>query len=108
MDSEKKDDNGSGKAKTDDGNSEDGNDHGGMTMFNAVFVLNVPKDEEDDRILDIYEYVIKKFNKVLKHAQAQSNYVWKESEMILSMKEKAREERGFHHSISNVTLLKCD
>jgi hypothetical protein len=73
--------------------SDDHDDHGEMTMFNVVFVLNVPKDEADERILDMYEHVIKKFNKALKHAQAQSNYVWKESELILAMKEKARDER---------------
>lgn len=72
--------------------SDDGDDHGGMTMFNVVFVLNVPKDEEDERIQEIYEHVIKKFNKALNHAQASNNYVWKESEKILAMKEKAREE----------------
>jgi len=73
--------------------SEDGDDHSGMTMFNVVLILNLPKDEEDERIQEVYEHVIKKFNKVLNHAQASSNYVWKESEMILAMKEKAREER---------------
>ena len=73
--------------------SEDGDDSGGMTMFNVVFILNLPKEEQDQRILEIYEYIIKKFNKAMKHAQASSNFVWEESEMILSMKEKAREER---------------
>jgi hypothetical protein len=92
---EEKDKNEKAEARAGD-NTSDGDDHGGMTMFNAVFVLNVPRDEEDERIADMYEHVIKKFNKALKHAQAQSNYVWKESEMILSMKEKGREERKFH------------
>lgn len=73
-------------------NSDDADDNGEMTMFNVVFVLNLPKHDADGRIL-IYEHVIKKFNKALKHAQAQENFVWKQSEMILSMKEKAREER---------------
>ena len=72
--------------------SEDADDNGDMTMFNVVFVLNLPKHDADGRVL-IYEHVIKKFNKALKHAQAQDNFVWKESERILSMKEKAREER---------------
>jgi hypothetical protein len=72
--------------------SEDGDDLGGMTMFNAVFILNVRKGETKERIKDIYEHVIKRFNKALKHAQASANYVWKESEMIISMKEKAKEE----------------
>ncbi len=74
-------------------NSEDDDDHGGMTMFNAVFIMNPSKKESDDSIAQMYEHVIKKFNKALKHAQASSTYVWKESEMILAMKEKAREER---------------
>lgn len=72
--------------------SENEDDHGGMTMFNIVFILNVAKDEADERIFMIYEHVIKKLNKAMKHAQATANYVWKESEMILSMKEKARED----------------
>lgn len=82
----------SSKPKTDDASEEDGDDHGGMTMFNVFFVLHVPKEEVDAKISAIYEHVIKKFNKALNHAQASSNYVWKESEMILAMKEKAREE----------------
>jgi hypothetical protein len=83
----------SSKTPATDNNSEDGDDHGGMTMFNVVFILSVAKDEADERIAEVYEHAIKKFNKALKHAQASSNYVWKESEMILGMKEKAREER---------------
>lgn len=76
-------------------NSEEGSDQVGMTMFNVVFILQVPKDEEDYRVSDIFEHVIKEFNKALKHAQAQNEYVNKESEMILAMKEKAREESEF-------------
>ena len=83
--------------------SEDGEDHGGMTMFNVVFILNVPKDEADEKIATIYDHVIKKLNKALKHGQASANYVWKESEMILLMKEKAREESklGLYYSITH-------
>lgn len=73
-------------------NSDEEDDSGGMTMFNVVFMLSTPKDEEDERINEIYEHVVETFNKALKYAQANSNYVWKEAEMILSMKEKAREE----------------
>ena len=105
VDTEKKADN--GKAKADDNNSEDGDDHGGMTMFNVVFVLNAPRNEEDERIGEIYEHVVKKFNKALKHAQAQNNYVWKESELILTMKEKAREDRRSKkrmHVLASLTL----
>lgn len=87
------------KAKTDgeteqitSTNSEDG-ESGGITMFNAVFVMSLSKMEANQRIYNIYEHVVKNFNKALNHAQSQDNYVWKESEMILAMKEKAREER---------------
>ncbi|KAL2067028.1 hypothetical protein VTL71DRAFT_1452 [Oculimacula yallundae] len=86
--------------------SEDGDDHGGMTMFNVVFILNVAKDEADERIDIIYDHVIKKLNKALKHGQASANYVWKESEMILLMKEKAREERRPMTWLWNEILLK--
>ncbi|KAK0104770.1 Nitrogen permease regulator 3 [Cadophora gregata] len=86
--------------------SEDGEDHGGMTMFNMVFILNVPKDEADERIATIYDHVIKKLNKALKHGQASANYVWKESEMILLMKEKAREERRPMSWLWSEVLLK--
>lgn len=72
--------------------SSDPDDNGGMTMFNVVFILSLPKDNVEERIL-IYDHVVKKFNKALKHAQAQDDYVWKESEKILVLKEKARDER---------------
>ncbi|KAF7895140.1 hypothetical protein EAF00_006954 [Botryotinia globosa] len=72
---------------------DDGDDHGEMTMFNVVFVISLPRHEQDERIEELYEHVIKTFNKALNHAQAQSNYVWKESETILGMKERAREDK---------------
>ncbi|KAN0117279.1 Nitrogen Permease regulator of amino acid transport activity 3 domain containing protein [Hyaloscypha variabilis] len=86
--------------------SEDGDDHGGMTMFNIVFILNPRKDQAREKIKDIYEHVIKKFNKALKHAQASANYVWKESEMMLLMKEKAKEERRPMSWLWNEILIK--
>lgn len=78
-----------------DTTSDDGEGRSGMTMFNVIFILKYPKAEEDERILEIYDHAIKKLNKAMKHAQAQSDYVWKESRMILNMKEKAREESMF-------------
>lgn len=93
------DDGKNGDAKSNDNTSEDGDDHGGMTMFNVVFILSVAKEQVDAKVQEVYEHVVKKFNKALNHAQGSSNYVWKESEMILSMKEKAREEREYHISI---------
>lgn len=80
--------------------SENGDEHGGMTMFNVVFILNAEKQKIDDKIANIYEHVVKKLNKALHHAQAHGDYVWKESEMILAMKEKAKEESKYHLAIS--------
>ncbi|KAF8858117.1 hypothetical protein BDZ45DRAFT_651859 [Acephala macrosclerotiorum] len=81
-------------------------DDGGMTMFNVHFILDLPKHESDARIAEIYHHVIKSFHKALNHAQESSNYVWKESEMILGMKEKAREERRPMSWLWNEILLR--
>ncbi|RKF76792.1 Nitrogen permease regulator 3 [Golovinomyces cichoracearum] len=68
-------------------------DEGGMTMFNAVFILDVPRHDLKQKAEEMYEQVAKKFNWALMRAQANSCYVWNESELILTMKEKAREDR---------------
>ncbi|CAG8973515.1 hypothetical protein HYALB_00002840 [Hymenoscyphus albidus] len=86
--------------------SDEGENPGGMTMFNVVFMLNVSKHEEDARIAEIYEHIIKKFNKAFNHAQASDNYVWKESERILQMKERAREELRPMSWLWNEILIK--
>jgi hypothetical protein len=64
-----------------------------MTMFNVVFVLNPTPLEYPFRIKEMYENVVKKFARALKWEQSVNNYVWKESQTILSLKEKAREDR---------------
>lgn len=87
--------------------SDDGDDHGEMTMFNVVFVISLPRHEQDERIEELYEHVIKTFNKALNHAQAQSNYVWKESETILGMKERAREDSKFPSRLDSLHNLTC-
>lgn len=86
---------GSSQSKKAAVSSDDGDEQAEMTMFNVVFVVSLPRHEQDERIAELYEHVIKTFNKALNHAQAQSNYVWKESETILSMKERAREDSKF-------------
>ncbi|KAI9716449.1 MAG: hypothetical protein M1812_005344 [Candelaria pacifica] len=63
-----------------------------MSMFNIVFVLNPPALEYQVRVKEMYENVAKKFAKALKWEQARSNYVWKESKVILSLKEDARDK----------------
>ncbi|KAF7853407.1 hypothetical protein EAF04_010700 [Stromatinia cepivora] len=95
----------SAQAKKDSG-SDDGDDRGEMTMFNVVFVVSLPRHEQDERIEELYEHVIKTFNKALNHAQAQSNYVWKESETILGMKERAREDKRPMSQLWSQILIK--
>lgn len=65
-----------------------------MVMFNVVFVLSPPFLEYAIRVEDMYENIARKFTKVLKYEQAQSNYVYKESRLIMSMKDKAKEQRA--------------
>ncbi|KAI9811527.1 MAG: Nitrogen permease regulator 3 [Thelocarpon impressellum] len=63
-----------------------------MSMFNVLFVLNPPELEYNLRVNQMYEHVAKKLAKAFKYEQARSNWVWKESERILNLKEKGREE----------------
>lgn len=70
-----------------------------MTMFNVVFVLNPEILEYGDRVRECYENVIKKFGKALKLEQARADYVWRETQTILNIKDKCR-EIGECYSIS--------
>lgn len=66
---------------------------GGMTMFNLVFIMNPKKTEAPAKVADMFEHVAKDINKALRYAQNYSNYVWKESDMILNLKEKAKDNQ---------------
>ncbi|PGH29389.1 hypothetical protein GX50_07871 [[Emmonsia] crescens] len=68
-------------------------DKDSMTMFNVVFVLNPPLLEYGLRIREKYENVIKKFGKGLKSEQARVDYVWKEAQTIINIKEKGKENK---------------
>ncbi|POS88328.1 hypothetical protein EPUL_000738 [Erysiphe pulchra] len=68
-------------------------DEGSMTMFNSVFILDVPRYDMKQKVEEMCDHVVKKFNLALMEAQAGSGYVSRESELILTMKEKAREDR---------------
>ncbi|KAF2088902.1 hypothetical protein K490DRAFT_72584 [Saccharata proteae CBS 121410] len=80
-----------------------------MTMFNAVFVLNPPALEYQLRVREMYDNVVRTFAKDLKHEQAKSSYVWKQSKAILSTKNKARENRdpvsGLWHNLISLSPL---
>jgi nitrogen permease regulator 3-like protein len=61
-----------------------------MTIFNVVFVLNPPILEYSLRVKEMYDHVVKKLGRALKREQARTNYVWKQSEIILEAKAQAR------------------
>ncbi|KAL2872122.1 nitrogen permease regulator 3 family protein [Aspergillus lucknowensis] len=83
----------SNRSSKNPGDSLDVDDKDSMTMFNVVFVLDPPLLEYSTRIREIYDNIIKKFIKALKYEQARTDYVWKESQHILHLKEKAKEKR---------------
>ncbi|KAL9617262.1 MAG: hypothetical protein Q9160_007943 [Pyrenula sp. 1 TL-2023] len=64
-----------------------------MTMFNVVFVLNPPVLEYSLRVREMYDNVVKKLGRALKWEQARVDYVWKEAQVIMNLKDKARESR---------------
>jgi nitrogen permease regulator 3-like protein len=70
-----------------------------MGMFNIVFVLSPPALEYHIRVQDMYDSVAKKFAKALKFEQANNNYVYKQSRLILSLKDKAKEQRAPSYSL---------
>ncbi len=63
-----------------------------MTMFNLVFILNPKKQEVTELVDTMYSHIIKKVNKAYKYCQQRSDFVWKESKRILTLKDKARED----------------
>ena len=79
-------------ARTAPSASRDSDDRDAMTMFNVVFVLDPPLLEYPVRVREIYDNIIKKFTKALKWEQARTDYVWRESQHILHIKEMAREK----------------
>jgi nitrogen permease regulator 3-like protein len=72
-----------------------------MTIFNVVFVLNPPILEYSLRVKEMYDHVVKKLGRALKWEQARTNYVWKQSEIILKAKAQARRKSQFSCSLSS-------
>lgn len=62
-------------------------DDGGMYQFNMLFVMNPPVVEYNHRIDEMFHYIISRISLLLRYEQQKSNYVWKESEKILKLKE---------------------
>ncbi|KAI9891816.1 MAG: Nitrogen permease regulator 3 [Vezdaea aestivalis] len=80
-------------SENDDIRSESTDDGNSMVMFNVVFVLNPPALEYHLRIGEMYDHVVKNFTKALKYEQARSEYVWKQSDLMLNLREKAKEHK---------------
>ena len=69
-----------------------GGDGSEMSMYNVVFVMNPPALQHQAKVAAMYENVVKKFAKALKYEQARTGYVWTESQKIMDMKSKGRDE----------------
>ncbi|KAI2629387.1 nitrogen permease regulator of amino acid transport activity 3-domain-containing protein [Xylaria nigripes] len=65
----------------------------GMNMFNLVFILNPKKHEAKELAETLYVHIIRKINKLFKYSQQKTDFVWKESKRILTLKDKNRELR---------------
>ncbi|KAI1503206.1 nitrogen permease regulator of amino acid transport activity 3-domain-containing protein [Biscogniauxia marginata] len=65
----------------------------GMTMFNLVFILSPKRHEAKELAETLYFHIIKKINKAFKYSQQKSDFVWKESKRILTLKDKNREAK---------------
>lgn len=70
----------------------------GMSMFHVVFVMNPPQLEYHTRVQEMYTCVVKKFARALRLEQARTDYVRREMELILKMKEKAIHDGEFSDS----------
>ncbi|KEF57202.1 uncharacterized protein A1O9_07392 [Exophiala aquamarina CBS 119918] len=57
-----------------------------LTMFHLVFVMDPPPLEHTLRVKEMYDHVVRKFSKVLKYEQSHYDYVWKQSELLQSIK----------------------
>ena len=78
-----------------------------MTIFNVVFVLNPPILEYSLRVKEMYDHVVKKLGRALKWEQARTNYVWKQSEIILKAKTQARHKSQYPCSLSSARCSKA-
>lgn len=60
-----------------------------MTTFHLVFVLNIKVDETYQKhIKEMYDHVVSQLTFALTYEQARTDYVWKQSEIILDLKRK--------------------
>lgn len=57
-----------------------------LTMFHLVFVMDPPPLEHTLRVREMYDHVVRKLSKVLKYEQSHFDYVWKQSELLQSIR----------------------
>ncbi len=67
----------------------------GMAMFNLVFILKPKQHEAKELAETLYVHIIRKINKLFKYSQQKTDFVWKESKRILTLKDKNRESSEF-------------
>ncbi|KAJ8101785.1 nitrogen permease regulator of amino acid transport activity 3-domain-containing protein [Lipomyces tetrasporus] len=60
-----------------------------MNMFHVVFAMNPPELEYNARIDEMYDYVASPLAKCLRYEQHKSNYVWKQAQMMIRLRERA-------------------
>jgi nitrogen permease regulator 3-like protein len=106
---DQKGENGADKAAEDSTDTEDtssSSKKSQLIMFNLVFVLDPPTLESDVRVREMYQNVVKKFMRSLKHEQTRGDFVWKESEVIQAIKSRHQAQHSSAKSLYNELLSK--
>ncbi|TID28529.1 hypothetical protein CANINC_002402 [Pichia inconspicua] len=68
----------------------DQNHENTMFQFNMLFVMNPPVVEYNHRIDEMFHYIISRISLLLRYEQQKNNYVWKESQNILKLREELK------------------
>lgn len=61
-----------------------------MYQFNMLFVMNPPVVEYNHRIDEMFHYIISRISLLLRYEQQKNNYVWKEAQNILKLREELK------------------
>ncbi|KAK9470520.1 nitrogen permease regulator of amino acid transport activity 3-domain-containing protein [Dipodascopsis tothii] len=87
------------------GEPDDGADNG-MTMFHVVFVMNPTELEYNAKLAEMYNYVVRPLAKCLLHEQRRYNYVWKQAQLMLRLREHAAARGQSADELWNNTLTR--
>src|SRR6202012_5399634 len=74
-----------------------------LAMFHIVFVMNPPQLEYHSRMSDMYD-VAKQFTLALKTQQSDDDYVAREAERIIVLRERAEKRGDSIHDLWNKIL----